>query len=43
MENLASERVSFAERHADQNEVDYKALQDAIASGRVKAATEATG
>ena len=29
--------VSFAERYADQNELDYRALQDAVASGRVKA------
>ena len=35
--------AAFAERYADQNEVDYKGLQDAVASGRVQAATEATG
>jgi uncharacterized protein (DUF2252 family) len=29
--------ASFAESYADQNERDYRALQDAVASGRVKA------
>ena len=33
----------FAERYADQNEADFKALHDAVARGRVQAATEATG
>ena len=31
--------VSFAEAYADQNERDYDALQDAVASGRVAAET----
>lgn len=31
--------ASFAERYADQNERDYAALQDAVASGRVTAET----
>ena len=31
--------ADFAETYADQNERDYKALQDAVASGRVKAET----
>ena len=31
--------ANFAETYADQNERDYKALQDAVASGRVKAET----
>ena len=31
----------FAERYADQNERDYAALQDAVASGRVAAVTGA--
>jgi uncharacterized protein (DUF2252 family) len=31
--------VQFAEAYADQNEQDYKALLDAIASGRIKAET----
>jgi uncharacterized protein (DUF2252 family) len=31
--------VSFAETYADQNERDYAALQEAVASGRVKAET----
>jgi uncharacterized protein (DUF2252 family) len=31
--------VSFAEAYADQNERDYAALQEAVASGRVKAET----
>ncbi len=31
--------ATFAETYADQNERDYKALQDAVASGRVKAQT----
>ncbi|HEY2668012.1 MAG TPA: DUF2252 domain-containing protein [Actinomycetota bacterium] len=35
--------VAFAERYADQNEADYKALHDAVAAGRVRAATAATG
>jgi uncharacterized protein (DUF2252 family) len=35
--------AAFAERYADQNEADYKALHDAVAAGRVQAATEATG
>ena len=34
---------AFAERYADQNEADYRALHDAVARGRVQAATEATG
>jgi len=35
--------ASFAERYADQNEADFKALHDAVAGGRVQAATKATG
>jgi len=35
--------AAFAGRYADQNEADYKALHDAVATGRVEAATEATG
>ena len=35
--------AAFAERYADQNEADYKALHDAVSAGRVQAATEATG
>jgi uncharacterized protein (DUF2252 family) len=31
--------AAFAERYADQNEADYKALRDAAARGRVQAAT----
>jgi uncharacterized protein (DUF2252 family) len=31
--------ASFAERYADQNERDYAALQDAVASGRIAAET----
>jgi Uncharacterized protein conserved in bacteria (DUF2252) len=31
--------AAFAEEYADQNERDYKALQAAVASGRVKAET----
>jgi predicted alpha/beta hydrolase len=31
--------ATFAERYADQNEHDYAALQDAVASGRVTAET----
>ncbi|HTE60236.1 MAG TPA: DUF2252 family protein, partial [Solirubrobacteraceae bacterium] len=31
--------ATFAERYADQNERDYAALQDAVASGRVTAET----
>ena len=31
--------ATFAETYADQNERDYKALQDAVASGRIKAET----
>jgi uncharacterized protein (DUF2252 family) len=31
--------AAFAERYADQNEADYRALQHAAASGRVQAAT----
>jgi uncharacterized protein (DUF2252 family) len=34
--------ATFAERYADQNEADYKALRKAVASGRVQAAKEAT-
>jgi hypothetical protein len=34
--------ATFAERYADQNEADYKALKEAVASGRVQAAKEAT-
>lgn len=30
--------VTFAERYADQNERDYRALVDAVRSGRVTAA-----
>ena len=29
--------AAFAETYADQNERDYRALEDAIASGRVRA------
>ena len=29
--------ASFAETYADQNELDYRALQEAVASGRVAA------
>jgi uncharacterized protein (DUF2252 family) len=32
--------AAFAERYADQNEADYKALQAAVSSGRVQAAKE---
>ncbi len=32
--------ATFADIYADQNERDFKALQDAVASGRVKAVTE---
>ncbi len=35
--------AAFAGRYADQNEADFKALQDAVATGRVEAATRATG
>jgi uncharacterized protein (DUF2252 family) len=35
--------AAFAERYADQNEADYKALHHAVAGGRVQAATKATG
>ena len=35
--------AAFAGRYADQNEADFKALHDAVARGRVQAATEATG
>jgi hypothetical protein len=31
--------ATFAERYEDQNERDYAALQDAVASGRVTAET----
>lgn len=31
--------AAFAESYADQNHRDYRALQEAVASGRVKAAT----
>jgi hypothetical protein len=31
--------ASFAERYADQNERDYRALRDAAASGRVSVQT----
>jgi len=33
--------AEFAEAYADQNERDYRALQEAVASGRVTAATVA--
>ena len=32
--------AAFAESYADQNHRDYRALQEAVASGRVKAATD---
>jgi uncharacterized protein (DUF2252 family) len=35
--------AAFADRYADQNEADYKALKKAVADGRVVAAEEATG
>ena len=31
--------ASFAEAYADQNERDYRALQDAVAAGRIAAET----
>ena len=31
--------ATFAETYADQNERDYRALQDAVDKGRVKAET----
>ncbi|MDX6704841.1 MAG: hypothetical protein QOI48_687 [Solirubrobacteraceae bacterium] len=34
--------ATFAERYADQNDADYKALKKAVASGRVQAAKKAT-
>jgi len=36
---LLSATAAFAESYADQNHRDYRALQEAVASGRVKAAT----
>lgn len=34
---------TFAERYADQNERDHRALIDAVAAGRLPAAEEADG
>jgi NAD(P)H-dependent flavin oxidoreductase YrpB (nitropropane dioxygenase family) len=35
--------AAFADRYADQNKADYKALKKAVAEGRVVAAEEAEG